>query len=245
MHHTNFAVSALFLKFQSFRGFQIFFSYYIISVSKHIFPGSPDLRNYILTRTDCRLFWKEFSRSDAQAYGKAKSVSWKIPGEVWARTTDTAPILLADWKTAMSDPAAKSRSTIIDGSFGWIFRRMLSISNRHGRPWPWGCTSCKKLWYGHAKEHRSDCEHIYVTRTSRVLRLSPDGTYGLIAGLALSEMNEESFISQRNGCEFYSFRWASVRRITVDLLTVGSVSFLHMSVSTSSVVLCVDWIASA
>ena len=33
-----------FLKFRGFRGFRIFFFYYIILISKHIFPGSPELR---------------------------------------------------------------------------------------------------------------------------------------------------------------------------------------------------------
>ena len=44
VHHTTFAVSALFLKFRGFRGFRIFFFYHIISVSKHVFSGSPELR---------------------------------------------------------------------------------------------------------------------------------------------------------------------------------------------------------
>ena len=43
MHHTTFAISALFLKFRGCRGFRIFFFYCIISVSKHVFPGSPEL----------------------------------------------------------------------------------------------------------------------------------------------------------------------------------------------------------
>ena len=45
-----------FLKFGAFRGFRIFFSYYIISVSKHIFAGSPELRtnqNWLYIRWSC------------------------------------------------------------------------------------------------------------------------------------------------------------------------------------------------
>ena len=44
MHHTHFAVNGLFLKCGGFWGLRIFFFYYIISVSKHVFSGSPELR---------------------------------------------------------------------------------------------------------------------------------------------------------------------------------------------------------
>ena len=44
VYHTNFAAYGLFLKFRGFRGLRIFFFYNIISVSKHIFSGSPELR---------------------------------------------------------------------------------------------------------------------------------------------------------------------------------------------------------
>ena len=77
VHHTNFAVSALFLKFRGFRGFRIFCSYYIISVSKHIFPGSPELRtNQNWLYVVLSLFFPSPTHflPDKYAYG-----AWQLP----------------------------------------------------------------------------------------------------------------------------------------------------------------------
>ena len=58
VHHTNFAVSALFLKFRGFRGLRIFFFYYIISLSEHVFPGSPSTnQNWLYSA-----FWQKFPK---------------------------------------------------------------------------------------------------------------------------------------------------------------------------------------
>ena len=70
VHHANFAVYGLFLKFRGFRWLQIFFFYYIISVSKHVFSGSPELRpnqNWLYVPRPARCIIKSYCLGTAEA----------------------------------------------------------------------------------------------------------------------------------------------------------------------------------